>query len=404
MPEEHEDDDRTIVDALSALGWVEEKEQDEIQPEMGSQEQIKLFKAENERLTKEITKLSEANRSFKKEKEAMMQVLENHKIKIENLETKLVNASSSEAEVLRVNSLLNDLNNTMKEKQRYIQQLFSSNTEQNNMIQEQNSIIEQQNALIKVKNKEIESIQLQIENLNNQINGQKSQIDDLQKATTETEDMTNEINNLKAQLDDFKKEQAETDDILGKLQEKESKIRELTEQLQYLESDTVQKSKFDKVNLLIEKKDEIITEKEKAIFEIQNELTSANQRINELQQQLETFSLLKKDLTKKDERIKTLVMEVEELKQKDISNINLQKRLEENLNGKVSEINSLKSTLRKVEDQLSESEQIEDKILNDLQKSKDDNLKLESQITKKDEELVELKKRIKMMRRDMTKS
>ena len=47
MPDE--DDDRTIVDALSALGWVEEKEQDEIKPEAGLQEQLDLFKAENEK-------------------------------------------------------------------------------------------------------------------------------------------------------------------------------------------------------------------------------------------------------------------------------------------------------------------------------------------------------------------
>ena len=97
MPEE--DDDRTIVDALSALGWVEEKEQEEIKPEAGLQEQLNLFKAENEKLTEEITKLTEENERLIKEKEASMQVLENHKLKIEHLETRLVNASGSEEEL-----------------------------------------------------------------------------------------------------------------------------------------------------------------------------------------------------------------------------------------------------------------------------------------------------------------
>ena len=44
MPENHDNEDKTITDALSALGWVEEK--DEKQPEKTEknvQEQLNLF-------------------------------------------------------------------------------------------------------------------------------------------------------------------------------------------------------------------------------------------------------------------------------------------------------------------------------------------------------------------------
>ena len=74
------------------------------------------------------------------------------------------------------------------------------------------------------------------------------------------------------------------------------RVADHTEQVRYLESDTIQKSKYDKLELLVEKKDEIITEKEKNIFELNNTLNSANQKISNLQQQIETFNLVKKDL------------------------------------------------------------------------------------------------------------
>jgi chromosome segregation ATPase len=403
MPDEHEDDDRTIVDALSALGWVEESEKGAVELPADLEEQLNLFKQENQKLTDEVNRLSQQNEQLKKEKEASMLVLENHKVKIENLETKIT-SSTNEEEVLRMTSLLNDLDNTIKEKQRYIQELFSSSSKQNNMIEEQNSIIEQQNALLEVKNKEIVSFQTDNEELNATISSLNEQIIQITKQKNENENMAEQVNVLDSQIEELKREQAETENIIEKLQGKENKIKELNEQLQYLEGDTVQKSKFEKVNLLLEKKDEIITEKEKAIFEVQNELTSANQRINDLQQQLETFSLVKKDLTKKEERIKTLVFEIEELKQKDITNLNLKNQLEEQLNAKEIQMQEAEDSVTALQNQLNEAEIMEDKILNDLQKVKDENLKSESQLERQEQELIELKKRVKMMRRDMSKS
>ena len=201
------------------------------------------------------------------------------------------------------------------------------------------------------------------------------------------------------------------------------------EQLQYLENDTVQKSKFEKVTILVEKKDEIITEKEKEIFKLESLQQSYNQSIKDMQQKLETFSLVKKDVEKKEERINNLVLEIEKLTQKNITNeefINqIQARLEEsqeksgNTTGKleleiinlrnvideqIAEIKDLRENGKKLKDKLYEVEQIEDRILTEMQKVKDEKLKLESKYEAKDSEIVELKKKIKVMRRDITKS
>ncbi|MBA7572525.1 hypothetical protein ES708_14308 [subsurface metagenome] len=148
-----------------------------------------------------------------------------------------------------------------------------------------------------------------------------------------------------------------------------------------------------------------------------------------MQQKLETFSLVKKDVEKKEERINNLVLEIEKLTQKNITNeefINqIQARLEEsqeksgNTTGKleleiinlrnvideqIAEIKDLRENGKKLKDKLYEVEQIEDRILTEMQKVKDEKLKLESKYEAKDSEIVELKKKIKVMRRDITKS
>ena len=64
----------------------------------------------------------------------------------------------------------------------------------------------------------------------------------------------------------------------------------------------------------------ISAEKEKSIFDVQNSLKSAHQTINQLQQQIETFNLMKKDLEKKEERIRELVVQIEEKIQGELAN------------------------------------------------------------------------------------
>ncbi|MFX1590692.1 MAG: hypothetical protein ACFFC1_21375, partial [Promethearchaeota archaeon] len=129
------------------------------------------------------------------------------------------------------------------------------------------------------------------------------------------------------------------------------------------------------------------------------------------------------------ERNKDLVVELEELKQKNITNQelieHLEVKLEEahkksgNLTGKFElelanmrsildnkddEIMSIKEELKKLQSETQESQQIEEKILNDIQQVKDEKIKLESDLEEKNKEIIELKKKIKLMRRDLQKS
>ncbi len=74
------------------------------------------------------------------------------------------------------------------------------------------------------------------------------------------------------------------------------------------------------------------------------------------------------------------------------------------MDGKDNEIKTLRERLSSVDSELNEYKEIEDKILSDIQVLKDDKLRLESDIEEKDMEIVELKKRIKLLRRDLQKS
>ena len=63
MPDERDDDDKSIVNALSALGWVEEKEEKEdleesTESDLNVQEQINLYKKKIELLNEEVKQIS----------------------------------------------------------------------------------------------------------------------------------------------------------------------------------------------------------------------------------------------------------------------------------------------------------------------------------------------------------
>ncbi|MFX1406516.1 MAG: hypothetical protein ACFFBW_06140 [Promethearchaeota archaeon] len=432
MPEErehHKDEDESIVEALSSLGWVEEKETEEERPdkeEVNLQEQLNFFIEENKKLTTEIKTIQEEKDDFKqkfnelvKEKEKLGETLEKNSDTIDNLLQSIVQKDTKIKDLEAENKILLD------------------NTKSQDLEVER---IPELNQALETKDQEINSLKSQIDNLTKQfeeidhannekieiLQNQKLEIDNL---STIINEQVQKIQELNSQIESFKSKREDTEELVKKLQEKEDKIKEQMEQIQYLENDTIQKSKFEKVQLLAEKKDEIITEKEKTIFNMENTLKGANEKIKEMQQQLETFSLLKKDREKKEERIKELVLEVEKLNQKAKTNedfiARLQKNLEEsqeksgNITGKFeleianirnlideknAEIKDMKENETQLKNKLYEAEQIEDRILTELQKVKDENIKHESEIEKKENELVDLKKKIKIMRRDMKKT
>ena len=355
--EEHEEDeDKSIVDALSTLGWIEEidDEEESLPTDENLSEQLNFFKEENQRL---ITELNEKMQS------------------INNLENKLQELSRETQDKPMEDQALQKLYETIEN-----------------------------------KNDEIEFLNSRLE-------------DELTKSQKIINDQVQKIKRLTTQVEESQSGQT---DMLGK---KDAQIKELEEQLQYLESDTIQKSKFQKVEVLLEKKDEIITEKEKTIFDLENSLKITNQRIQEIRQQHETFNLLKKDLEKKTERNKKLMVEIEELKQKYLVTKDLITHFEEKLeeahnksgimtgkfelelgnlrnllDGKNYEIKEIKEDNNRLKTELKEYKSIEEKILGDIQNLKDEKLKRESELETKESEIIDLKKRIKLMRRDLLKS
>ena len=353
---QEEEEDKSIVDALSTLGWVEEEEEEEetIVSDENLLEQLILFRDENKKLIGTID-----------EKLIIIGKLETQ---VQEMATKL-ESESSQGEAT--------------------QKLYE---------------------IIESKNDEIESLNSVL----------KEEADKSQKIIN---DQLKKIKELITQVDESQPDQT---DLIKK---KDDQIKELKEQLQYLENDTIQKSKFQKLEVLLEKKDEIITEKEKTIFSLESTLKTANQKTQEIQQQSETFSLVKKDLDKKLERNKELAVKIEELNQKNLTNVEIISRLEQQLeeahkksgnttgkfeielgnlrnvlDGKDDEIKTLRDKFISVDTELHEQKKIEDKLLGDIQNIKDEKLKLGSDIEEKNKEIVDLKKRIKLMRRDMKKA
>ena len=403
MSDEREDreekGDKTIIDALSSLGWVEEKEKVEETTNSDDDylEQLYLFKEQNKKLNEEVIRISKENEDLKRE--------------IEDLKFSL-NDLIQQKESNQTNTVINEKNNVIQQLEEKIQQL-SQNTE----------VDASQEQKIQLLYKSIENKNQNIENLKLMLKEQTEQNQDLDSLIKQKEQyLTHEQQTIS------KNEKIIDDQI--------QKIRELMEQVHYLQSDSVEKSKFEKIKILIEKKDEVITEKEKTIFNLENSLNSSNKNINEIQQQLETFSLVKKDLINKENRINELVIINEKKNQQIIINSELIKRLETRLeesqkksgslstNFKVeltniqdqlkekdseikekdSEIKTLRENVLNLKNKLKEADLIEDKILTDLQDLKTEKLKFEIEIDKKETELVELKKKIKIMRRNMDKS
>ena len=425
MPDEQQDqkeEDSSMVDALSSLGWIEEKEEEEgfpVSEEESLKKQLNLFIGQNKQLTDELINLKEENEglkavtdSFQREKEQTIQLTKENNDTIENL---LQEAVQKKDVIKDLESKIDFLNETqvndsdiglsIQNKENEIEALKSQLEDKNQKISEfTNSGVE--NAQV------IQNQSLELERLNKIV---ADQIQKIQAVSTDIEALRSEQQNNKGMTDS--------------LNEKENKIKELLEQIQYLENDTIHKSKFEKQQILLEKKDEIITEKEKYIFDLEIIQQTANKSIKDFQQKVETFSLVKKDVENKEKRIKNLVLDIEKLTQKNITNeefINqIQARLEEsqeksgNITGKfeleimnlrntvdeqLAEIKDIRGNEKRLKNKIEESEQIEDRILTEMQNVKDEKLKLESELENKEMELIELKKRIKIMRRDIKKS
>ena len=102
MPDEREDEDKSITEALSALGWVEEKGEKEepIKTEESYQEQLNLFIEQNKQLNQQINSLLRENEDLKVEVEELREkVIEFQKIE-KNLQDTLIKAQESSSKTL----------------------------------------------------------------------------------------------------------------------------------------------------------------------------------------------------------------------------------------------------------------------------------------------------------------
>jgi len=417
MSEEHgnrKEQDESISDALSTLGWIEESEEEEppLKEEDDLSEQLNFFIEQNKQLNDEILDLKKQLGEILNEKENLLHEKEKVLTETEKNNDTIENLLQS---IVQKDDLIKDLEQQVEN---------ISQKVQNEELQTQNNAELQD--LIVTKTKENEALALQLKEKEALIQTQMENIAQLDNSFKESSQNINELNKT---IETLKKQQTTSVEMAHQLQQKEEKVKELVAQIEYLEKDTIQKSKFEKLKVLVDKKDEILTEKEKTIFELQNIIEKSNQKTKELHSQIETFSLMKKDLSKKEDRIKELVLEVEKLTQKIQTNEGFLKRMEEkleesqqksgNITGKFElelanlrtinddqrrEIKELSNSQKQLKDKLYEAEQIEDRILTEMQKIKDEKLKLTSNIEKKDEEIVDLKKKIKLLRRDLKKT
>jgi len=417
MSEEHgnrKEQDESISDALSTLGWIEESDEEEqpLKEEDDLSEQLNFFIEQNKQLNDEILDLKKQLGEILNEKENLLHEKEKVLTETEKNNDTIENLLQS---IVQKDDLIKDLEQQVEN---------ISQKVQNEELQTQNNAELQD--LIVTKTKENEALALQLKEKEALIQTQMENIAQLDNSFKESSQNINELNKT---IETLKKQQTTSVEMAHQLQQKEEKVKELVAQIEYLEKDTIQKSKFEKLKVLVDKKDEILTEKEKTIFELQNIIEKSNQKTKELHSQIETFSLMKKDLSKKEDRIKELVLEVEKLTQKIQTNEGFLKRMEEkleesqqksgNITGKFElelanlrtinddqrrEIKELSNSQKQLKDKLYEAEQIEDRILTEMQKIKDEKLKLTSNIEKKDEEIVDLKKKIKLLRRDLKKT
>jgi len=393
---EKKEKDDSLSDALSALGWIEEEEGIESKEEMPSslEDQVKF-------LLKKKKKLEEQNL-----------MLKNY---IEQLDSSLSTAEKPE--------IPNDFESKINGKDEIISKLTVERDDISKKLKEQREKIisldlkvGEQNDLLIEKDKQINEFSLNISQLN---------------------EKENLIKQLEAKIKEFELGKNGISEFQEKIKQRDTQIQELHQQIQYLEKDTIQKSKYDKLKVLIDKKDEIITQKEKALFDKENSLNKAKEEIQELMGKVKETEKFHERLAEKGEEIDFLKGE--------ITHLNLQLEKSKSLQNKIKEfeeqlikrerenVEITKSSMAKEEIvkrveqklELSQKEAVKKDIeienlkinfekelealkvkengyLDNIQILKMENSRMEQESGKLKDEIIELKKKIKVLRRGST--
>ena len=393
MNNEKKEKDDSLSDALSALGWIEEEEGKESKEEMPSslEDQVNFLLKKNKQL----------------EEQNLM--LKNY---IEQLDS-----SSSKVEKPEV---ANDFESKINEKDGIISKLT---TERDNI-----------NKKLKEQRDKIISLDLKVGEQNDLLIEKDKQFNEFSVKFSQLNEKENIIKQLEAKIKEFELGEHGTSEFQEKIKQRDSQIQELHQQIQYLEKDTIQKSKYDKLKVIIEKKDEIITQKEKALFDKENSLSKVKEEINELTGKVKETEKIHEKIAEKNEEINFLKGEINHLNQQLEKSKTLQdkiKEFEEQLIKREREnVEITKSSMAKEEIvkrveqklELAQKESVkkdieienlkinfekelealktkENSYLDNIQILKMENSRMEKESGKLKDEIIDLKKKIKVLRR-----
>ena len=184
MPDEqrdHKEEDTSMVDALSSLGWIEEKEDEEeipVSEEDKIKEQLNFFIEQNKQLTDEIGKLREENDSLKfisdsfhQEKEKSIQLAKENNATIEDLLQKII----------KKDDLIKDLESKIE----FLNETNVMDLEVSKSIESKEKEIESLHSQLGDKNKQIQEFEFSAKEKNQIVQDQKNNIGNLNKVITE---------------------------------------------------------------------------------------------------------------------------------------------------------------------------------------------------------------------------
>lgn len=474
-------EDDAINEALSALGWVEEKNGKSIE-QLTEQAQI------IEKLNKKILELQKKNQELDalikgdSQTRDVEQLQSDYSSKINHMQEridamkaekdefmfKLGNALKEKEEIARsydmqieqLNAQNQALLNRTALNQSFDDEIAIISAEKQELVREITHLREE-NTINSSKIKELEAV-------NNQYQGElinaKSEVDTktakFKELVQELEGYRNEFVNLKnkiielesqnksifeelsqkefqigeesTQVDSYREQLANKDAIIKDLQKE---VNGYSEQIQYMEADTVKRSDFEELKGIIANKDQVITTKEKTIFELEKKTKDLRKYAEdsevaskELKQQLlekeqdnsevvklkEEIKTLNDTLVAQDQQKNVLYEQVKKLKEKQTGDAAIIQRLEHQIEEIRSaeikenlELDTLRTKQKETEAKLKEyqymigkKEKMESKINRRLNEMKEVH---EKELNKLNDEITEHKKRIKILRRDLSK-
>lgn len=124
------------------------------------------------------------------------------------------------------------------------------------------------------------------------------------------EQKNQDLDNIKLRLDEHLAENKEFKEQLGykdaTIVDLKKQIKEYSEQIQYMEADTVNMTDYEDLKNIIDNKDEVITLKEKMLFDLQKEIEDKNQNLQNLKEELKFIDELKIQIADKNEQLEKI--------------------------------------------------------------------------------------------------